>query len=113
MPDITIGRLRGGLCAVWRDASGKRHRHQLAARDRKAAEAEALDLYRRLQPAGIALTVSGIWAAYREDHAGRRIGGNMEWSGRAILPHFGALRPDQIDAAACRAYAREIGRAHV
>lgn len=106
MPDITIGRLRGGLCAIWRDASGKRRRHQLAARDRKTAEAEALDLFRRMQPLSSALSVAELWAAYREDHAARRIGDNMEWSGRAILPHFGALRPDQIDAAACRDYAK-------
>lgn len=110
MPDITIGRLRGGLCAIWRDASGKRHRHQLAARDRKTAEAEALDLFRRMQPLASALTVADLWTAYREDHAGRRIAENMDWSGRRVLASFGALRPDQITAKHCRDFAAEGAR---
>ena len=46
MPDISILRFRGGICAVWYE-DGKRKRHQLKARTRKAAEAEALDVYRQ------------------------------------------------------------------
>lgn len=32
------------------------------------------------------------------------IAGNMEWSGRAILPFFGAMKPADITAGVCRAY---------
>lgn len=102
--DISIQRLRGGLCAVWHGPDGRRHRHQLAARTRKEAEAEALDLYRRQMPRQAALTVADLWRAYQEDHAGRRIARNMEWSGTRILASFGARRPDQITVQDCRAF---------
>lgn len=105
MPDITIGRLRGGLCAIWRDpATGKRRRHQLEARTRAEAEPEALRLYRRLNPPRAAQTVAELWDAYREERAGRRIATDMGYSGKAVLPHFGAYEPLQITVQLCRDY---------
>lgn len=105
MPDIRIGRLRGGLCVYWTGPDGRRVRHQLVARTRKAAEAEALDLYRAKAAPPPDCTVAELWQAYRAERAGRPIATTMDYSGRAILPHFGALRPDQITTADCRAYA--------
>lgn len=106
MPDITIGRLRGGFCVSWYE-HGKRRRYQLAARSRKDAEAEALDVYRaQTLPKGGPL-VADIWAAYRLESEGKTIAANMEWSGRAILPFFGALRPDQIHVETCALYIKE------
>lgn len=50
------------------------------------------------------LTVEAIWDAYRADRAGRQVADNMRWSGRAVLPFFGELLPDEIDDERCRAY---------
>jgi integrase len=113
VPDISIGRLRGGLCAYWRDENGKRVRHQLAARTRAEAEAEAVDLYRRLAGQPRDLTVAGLWEAYRKDRGARAIARTMAWTGKPILATFGALHPDQITTEACRAYVkarRKAGR---
>lgn len=110
MPDITIGRLRGGFCVYWRQ-DGKRRRHQLAARDRKAAEAEAIDVYRRETfQHGNDCTVARIWPAYLDALAGKPAADTMRYTGKAILRHFGHYRPDQIDTDLCKAYRdRRIG----
>ena len=105
MPDITIGRLRGGLCAAWRDpATGRRRRYQLEARTRADAEAEALRLYRRLNPPPVGQTVAELWEAYQEERDGRQIATAMRYSGKSLLPHFGAYTPDQITTQMCRGY---------
>lgn len=105
MPDIKIGRLRGGLCAYWPGPDGKRTRHQLVARTRKEAEAEAIDLYRaRVRPQSGQIT-SDLWAAYLDERMGRSVATTMKYTGKAVLPHFGALRPDQITTQDCRDYA--------
>lgn len=103
MPTISIGRLRGGFCVYWAE-NGKRRRFSLKARSRKEAEVEAVAVYRSklVKPAGP--TVLNLWSAFRDDYKDRRIGQNMEWSGRAILPYFGALRPEQIHAETCERY---------
>lgn len=108
MPDISIGRLRGGFCVYWRDDEGQRRRHQLKARTRKEAEAEGLDVFREKtrQPHGS--TVSAIWDAYRESLGERPTAKTLHWTGKAILPHFGHLRPDQISLSDCKSY--EIDR---
>ncbi|GLP88540.1 hypothetical protein GCM10007921_41030 [Tritonibacter mobilis] len=46
MPDVNIGRLRGGLCVYWTGPDGKRVRRKLEARTRKEAESEAIEVYR-------------------------------------------------------------------
>lgn len=48
------------------------------------------------------MTVDQIWEAYREDRAGRSIAESMRHTGKAVLPAFGALRPEQITAHDCR-----------
>ena len=87
-------------------STGKRTRHQLEARTRADAEAEAIDVYRRVSftsaPKG--LTVAEIWKLYQHDLAGRPTGRKLPSFGRQVLPHFGHYRPDQITTEMCRAY---------
>lgn len=103
MPDISIGRLRGGFCVYWTE-DGKRRRYQLDARTRKDAEAEAVTVYRKKSSERPFKTVSGIWGAFREEHEGRTIAANMEWSGRAILPFFGKLDVSSVSKEHCDKY---------
>ena len=109
MPDISIGRFRGGFCVYWRDPEGKRRRYQLEARTRKEAEPEGLRVYReqtyRERPAGA--TVREIWEAYVEDLGDKPTATTMGFTGKAILPHFGAHLPEDIDKTLCRAYERQ------
>lgn len=113
MPDINIGRLKGGLCVYWYE-NGARRRYQLEASTRKEAEAEAIDVYQRHRQQARALqTVSDIWEGYREGLGDRPTGKTMIYTGKAVLQHFGALRPDQITRQHCRSYTaarREQGR---
>jgi len=120
MSEITIGRLRGGFCVSWSDPrTGKRRRYQLTARSRKEAEAEGRDRYLKETVSHNGLTVTNIWSAYI-DHLGQKpTARTMGYTGRAILPHFGALRPDQITTLDSRKYrddraiaGRKIGSIH-
>lgn len=108
MPDISIGRLRGGFCVYWTGPDGKRTRHQLKARTRTEAEAEAVDTYRRhhIAQSMKGATVADIWSDYITDLGDRPTAKTMGYTGKAILPHFGHFRPDQITIDLCRAYAR-------
>jgi integrase len=104
MPEITIGRLRGGYCVVWHEGA-KRRRHQLAARTREEAEREALDVFRRRETQPEGATVAEIWESYRADLGDKPTAKTMLYTGKAILPHFGHFRPDQITRDMCRDYA--------
>lgn len=107
MPDLTIGRLRGGLCVAWTDtATGRRRRHQLKARSRSAAEAEALEVYRRATAASRPLdpTVTEIWHAYVDELGDKPTAKTMAYTGKAVLPFFGDHRPEFLTRAMCRAY---------
>ncbi|WP_408607910.1 tyrosine-type recombinase/integrase [Albibacillus kandeliae] len=100
-----MGRLRGGFCVSWYDG-GKRRRHKLASRTRKEAEAEALDVYRHetiIPDEGC--TVERIWAEYIASLGDKPAAATLRYTGKAILPHFGKLRPDQIEIHHCRSYA--------
>jgi len=103
MREFTIGRLHGRFVVSWFE-DGKRRRYRLAAFNAKEAEAEARDvILRETLPVGTT-TVRTIWEAYREDTKGRRISEHMGHSGKAVLPHFGELRPDQVSVDDCRVY---------
>ncbi|ARC35500.2 integrase [Paracoccus yeei] len=108
MPNISIGRLRGGYCVYWTDGNGKRVRHQLQARSRAEAEPEAIDVYRRqhFTQSQSGSTVSDIWAEYVRDLGDRPTAKTMTYTGKAVLAHFGHYRPDQITTELCRAYAK-------
>lgn len=107
MPEISIGRLRGGFCVYWRDGTGRK-RFQLEARNRAEAEAEAIDVYRaktfEARPRG--QTVAQMWEAYRDELHGRAMGKTMKYTGKAILPFFGNHFPDNITKTMCQEYAR-------
>lgn len=118
MPDITIGRLRGGYCVIWTEG-GRRRRYQLAARTRAEAEAEGRDRYIRetVRPGG--LTVAAIWALYADYLGAKPTAENVRYAGKAVLAAFGALRPDQITDQDCRGYraareaaGRKLGSIH-
>ncbi|KII14716.1 integrase [Phaeobacter sp. S60] len=110
MPNINIGRLRGGLCVYWDDPeTGKRKRYQLTSRSRKDAEAEAIEVFRRetykSSPRGA--TIQQIWDAYVADLGDKPTAKTMSFTGKAILPHFGAFLPEDIDKPLCQAYQRD------
>ena len=120
MPAISIGRLRGGYCVYWDDeATGKRKRYQLAARTRAEAEAESRDRYLKETAAPSGATVTQIWAAYIVHLGSKPTAKTMAHTGKAVLAHFGAFRPDQITVADCRDYmaqrmaaGRKVGSVH-
>lgn len=100
---LKIGRLRGGFCVTWTEG-GKRRRYRLDARDRAAAEAEALAVYRRKAARLDRPTVAAIWSAYIADRSGRPIATTMGHTGKAVLPFFGNLDADTISTDHCRQY---------
>ncbi|NRB19942.1 MAG: site-specific integrase [Rhodobacteraceae bacterium] len=108
MPDISIGRFRGGYCVFWREG-GTRRRHQLKARSRAEAEPEAIDVYRSktLNQRREKSTVADIWEAYRLDLGDKPTAKTMRYTGKAVLAHFGKYRPDQITTALCHRYAEK------
>lgn len=102
----SIGRFRGGYCVYWTE-NGNRRRYQLKARTREEAEAEALDVYTEKTMRRGGVTVSDIWSLYI-DHLGDKPNARtLGYTGKAILPHFGAYRPDQINDDLCRSYAQK------
>lgn len=104
MSSFKLGRLRGGFCVYWTKPDGKRARHQLNARTRKEAEAEAIDLVRRKVQTNSGHSIDDLWKSYLDDRKGRSIAETMKYTGKAILPHFGALRPDQVSVDETRSY---------
>lgn len=95
MQNVSIGRLRGGYCVYWTE-DGRRRRYGLKARTRAEAEAEARDVYARELTRPKEPTVADLWEAYRKAYEGRSIAESMDYTGRSILPFFGAMRPEQI-----------------
>lgn len=104
MPDYRIGRLNGRFTVSWWEG-GKRRRYRLDARTPKDAEREAIDLIRRKVPPVTGQTVASLWEAYRAARQGRPVARTMGSTGKPVIAHFGALRPDQITTDHCRAYA--------
>lgn len=104
MSDYRIGRLKGRFVVTWTDEGGTRRRYRLDADTLRDAEREAIDRIRREVIPRAADTVQTLWEAYRT-HLGQRPASiTMGYTGKAVLPHFGALRPDQVTVAHCRAY---------
>jgi len=103
MSDLSIGRLRGGFCVYWNAEDGKRRRHQLTARTRKEAEAEAVAVFRK-QTIGSTLLVKHLWEDYRKDLGAKPAATTLGYTGKAVLDHFGAHSPDTITREICRKY---------
>lgn len=118
MSDVTIGRLRGGYCVTWYE-NGKRRRYKLEARTRKEAEAVGRDKYLKETVANPNLTIEDLWGLYVDYLGTKPTAKTMHWTGKAVLQHFGALRPDQLTIADSRAYiqlrlkaGRKVGTVH-
>ena len=103
MREYRIGTLKGRFVVSWQDG-GTRRRFRLNADSLRDAEREARDLILRKTATQGGMTVESIWRAYQAEKKGRRMERHMEQTGRIVLPHFGALRPEQITVADCRAY---------
>ena len=104
MQEYRIGRLKGQFVVTWRGTDGKRRRFRLAAETVDAADAEARDILQACLAEEGDMTVAEIWEAYSEEVRGRPVHDSMKYTGRSILPWFGALRPDQITVGDCRDY---------
>lgn len=113
MRDYRIGRLNGRFVVTWTGEGGSRRRYRLAATTARAADAEARDVVRAVTLGAQAPCVADLWAGYADECAGRPVAESLEYRGRAILPHFGQLRPDQITRDDCLHYTaarRALGR---
>lgn len=105
MSELTIGRLRGGYCVSWSDpTTGRRRRYQLEARTPEEAEAEAREKYVTQTWTAGDRTVSTLWEAYVFYLEGRPTAKTMGYTGKAILPKFGSLKPELITIKDCREY---------
>lgn len=112
MSDYRIGRLNGRFVVTWFE-DGKRRRYRLDALTAKEAEAEAIDRIRRETVPLTGANVSTLWEAYRTHLQGRPAAVTMGYTGKAVLPSFGALRPDQITVDDCRRYAADRAKAKI
>jgi integrase len=104
MQNYRIGRLKGRFVVTWTEPKGTRRRYRLDALTAKEAESAALDLIRKETLPKDAKTVADLWAGYISHLADRPAATTLKYTGRAVLPHFGAFRPDQITVDQCRAY---------
>lgn len=103
MPQYRIGRLKGRFVVTWTE-DGTRRRYRLDALTAKEAESEALDRIRKETLPKDAKTVADLWAGYVRHLEGRPAATTLGYTGKAVLPHFGAYRPDQVSVALCREY---------
>ena len=104
MREYRIGRLKGRFVVTWIEPDGKRRRYRLDALTRKAAETEAVDKIARENIPKDGATVADLWAQYVEYLGGRPTGITMGYTGKAVLAHFGHMRPEQVTLAQCNAY---------
>ena len=103
--DYRIGKLNGRFVVTWW-VDGARKRHRLKALTRAEAAAEAVDVIKRESAPPPAATIATLWEAYRAEKEGRRVAVAMMHEWKAMGPHFGHLRPDQITTEVCRAYVK-------
>jgi integrase len=104
MREYRIGRLKGRFVVTWIEPDGRRRRYRLDALTRKAAETEAIDRIARENIPKTGATVADMWGQYCEYLGDRPAGVTMGYTGKAVLPHFGHMRPDQVTLAQCNAY---------
>lgn len=109
MRNFRIGRLKDRFVVTWLDERHVRRRHRLEADTLRDAEREALDVIKREAQPVLSSTVRDLWAAYIAHLGSRPTAETMGYTGKAVLAHFGALRPDQITIAHCREYAKTRG----
>lgn len=102
--EYRLGRLKDRFVVTWW-VGGKRKRYRLEATDKKAAAAEAIDVVRGKTVAKSEPTIADLWQAYRDAKDGRRVAVAMKHEWKAVGPHFGHLRADQVDKKLCDEYA--------
>lgn len=103
MRNAKIGRLNGRFVVSWWE-DGRRTRLRLDADSLGEAQREAIDKIKARQGAPQQRTVADLWEAYRAEKEGRRVAAAMFHEWKAIGPHFGHLRPDQVTTAIVRSY---------
>ena len=104
MPEYRIGRLQGRFVVTWIEPDGRRRRYRLDALTRKAAEVEAIDRIAQESLPKTGATVADLWTQYQAYLGDRPAGVTMGYTGKAVLAHFGDMRPDQVTLAQCNAY---------
>jgi integrase len=104
MRQYRIGRLKGRFVVTWIEPDGTRRRYRLDALTRKEAETAAIDKIARETLPKTGATVADLWGQYCEFLGDRPAGVTMGYTGKAVLPHFGHMRPDQVTLAQCNAY---------
>lgn len=100
---------RGKYAIYWRDDRGNVVRRSLGTDDKLEADRRLLE-FKSLQDrrrASRGFTVAQLWEARQKALEGRRTATNMQWSGKAILPFFGHLGPEMINAPLARSYAEK------
>jgi integrase len=102
---MRIGKLNGRFVVTWTDEAGVRRRYRLKALDKRSAEAEGRDIFRREATPPAGHMIAGLWGLYRQEKAARPIAETVGHTGKAVLAHFGTMRPDQVTVDDCRAYA--------
>lgn len=109
----TIQRYREGFAIVFNDPeTGKRRRFALGSDTKAGAKRIAPVFYARLtRPKGT--TVADLWKAYTVAKHGKSIVTTMQYTWKAIGPHFGNREGQAITLEECRSYTalrREQGR---
>ena len=108
MSDITIGRLRGGFSVHWIDpVTGTRRRYQLEARTREEAESEGRERYLKETWSAGSDRIADLWQAYIHHLGSKPTAKTLGYTGKAVLAHFGSLRPSQITVQDCRTYKQQ------
>lgn len=110
---MRIGKLNGRFVVTWTDTDGTRRRYRLDAADKRGAEAEGRDVFRRETAKPSGYLISDLWEMYREDRKGRAIAKTMESTGKPLLAHFGKMRPDQVTVNDSREYRASRAKAGV
>lgn len=104
MQELKIGHLGKRFCVTWQRPNGKRARYRLDARTAAEAETEALEVFRREQPAPAEPAVEDVWQQYQASLSGRPTAETLLYTGKPILKRFGKLKPPQITATMCQEY---------
>jgi len=97
---VRVQLYRGRYYAVWREG-GETKRTALRTNDRLIAERRLAE-HKKKRPNAL---VSDVVSRYLEDKKDARSAEAMRYSWKALKPHFGHYKPEQIDKDMCRSYA--------
>ncbi|WP_170429155.1 tyrosine-type recombinase/integrase [Ruegeria arenilitoris] len=101
MPQIHIGKLKGGYAVYWYENNGgkrNRRRFRLKATNKQDAWPEGLRIYESVMILqGNKLTFGDAWERYQNDLDGRRTSEQMKGIWKTVGPFFEKFDPLQID----------------